>query len=126
MRLPGTLSLGGLNGKPDYFKQDITEGAKFNVLKKEVPLRFHLVVDASRCKLWFYAIDDSTQTKTLLKTYDVGLGRPDSTKVSGLLTPLGKYTLGSRVAIYKPGVQGNHKGQKVEMVTVFGTRWIPF
>ncbi len=115
-----------LNGKADYFKQDITEGAKFNVLKKDVPIRFYLVVDASRCKLWFYAIDDSTHTKTLLKTYDVGLGRPDSTKVSGLLTPLGKYSLGSRVAIYKPGVYGNHKGQKVEMVTVFGTRWIPF
>lgn len=115
-----------LNGKPDYFKQDIAEGAKFNVLKKEVPLSFLLLVDASRCKLWFYGVNTTDGTKTLIKTYTVGLGRPDSTKPSGLLTPLGKYSLGNRIAIYKPGVMGNHRGKKVEMITVFGTRWIPF
>lgn len=115
-----------LNGKVDYLKQDIAEGAKFNVLKKEIPLNFHLVVDASRCKMWFYAVNTSSGAKTLIKTYTVGLGRPDSTKTSGLLTPLGKYSLGSRIAIYKPSVMGNHKGKKVEMITVFGTRWIPF
>jgi hypothetical protein len=115
-----------LNGKPDYLKQDVAEGAKFNVLRKELPLHFHLVVDASRCKMWFYAVDESSQSKTLLKTYIVGLGRPDATQASGLLTPLGKYSLGNRVAIYKPGVMGNHKGQRVEMISVFGTRWIPF
>lgn len=115
-----------LNGKPDYFKQDIAEGAKFNVLKKDIPLSFYLVVDASRCKMWFYGINGADGTKTLIKTYTVGLGRPDSSKPSGLLTPLGKYSLGSRIAIYKPSVMGNHKGKKVEMITVFGTRWIPF
>lgn len=115
-----------LNGKPDYLKQDISEGAKFNVLRSDIPIKFHLVVDASRCKMWFYAIDESAHSNTLLKTYTVGLGRPDNTQVSGLLTPLGTYSLGSRVAIYKPGTMGNHKGQKTEMVTVFGTRWIPF
>lgn len=115
-----------LNGKPDYLKQDIAEGAKFNVLRTDIPLKFHLVVDASRCKMWFYAIDDSNHSAILLKTYSVGLGRADNKQASGLLTPLGKYSLGSRVAIYKPGTMGNHKGQKIEMVSVFGTRWIPF
>lgn len=115
-----------LNGKTDYLKQDVNEGAKFNVLRKDIPLHFHLVVDASRCKMWFYAVDDSSHTHTLLKSYTVGLGRPDATQASGLLTPLGKYSLGSRVAVYKPGVMGNHKGQRVEMISVFGTRWIPF
>jgi hypothetical protein len=42
------------------------------------------------------------------------------------LTPLGKYTLGERIAIYKPKSMGTYQGKKIEMVTVFGTRWIPF
>lgn len=115
-----------LNGKPDYLKQDIAEGDKFNVLRQDIPIEFQLVIDASRCKLWLYYIDTSTQEKVLLKTYKVSLGRPDSSKVSGLLTPLGKFSLGSRIAIYKPNVLGHHKGQKIEMIKVFGTRWIPF
>jgi hypothetical protein len=43
-----------------------------------------------------------------------------------LLTPLGTFSLGSRVAIYKPKVSGFHNGKKIEMVRVFGSRWIPF
>ena len=56
----------------------------------------------------------------------MGLGRLEASKTSGLLTPLGKYTLGERVAIFKPKVMATHQGKKVEMITVFGTRWIPF
>jgi hypothetical protein len=115
-----------LNGKPDYLKQDLAEGDQINVLREGKPIEFHLIVDASRCKMWFYYVDLSSKEKVLIKTYKVGLGRPDSSKTSGLLTPLGKYSLGNRIAIYKPGVTGHHKGQKVDMVTVFGTRWIPF
>ena len=115
-----------LNGKPDYFKQDIAEGDLFNVLRLDKPIEFHLIIDTSCCKLWFYCFDLSTQKKILLKTYSISLGRPDSSKASGLLTPLGKYSLGSRIAIYKAGIMGNYKGQKIEMRTVFGTRWIPF
>lgn len=115
-----------LNGKSDYFKQDIAEGDKINVLKKGVDLKFHLVVDTALCRLWLYAIDDTHGETTLLKTYPVSLGRIDSSKPSGYLTPIGRYTLGSRVAIYKPKVMGYYKGKKIEMVREFGSRWIPF
>lgn len=115
-----------LNGKPDYFKQELAEGDKFNVLRKDKNFEFYLLVDTSRCRMWFYYVDLDDNKKVLLKTYHVGLGRLDASKTSGLLTPLGKYTLGSRVAIFKPKMTGTHQGKKVEMMTVFGTRWIPF
>lgn len=115
-----------LNGTPDYFKQEIAEGNKFNAFKENYPLEFQLVVDATRCKMWLYAISGEAREKTLIKTYPVSLGRPDSTRESGILTPLGKYKLGSRIAIYKPKVMGHYKGEKTEMIQVFGTRWIPF
>ncbi len=115
-----------LNGRPDYFKQDIAEGDRFNVLRKDKNFRFHFVIDTSTCKMRFYYVDLDSKDKILLKTYRVSLGRPDSKKTSGLLTPLGCYEVGSKVAIYKPNVMGFHKGQKVEMIRTFGTRWIPF
>lgn len=115
-----------LNGKPDYLKQELSEGAKFNVLKKDKNFEFALVVDTSRCKMWFYYTDLDEKKNVLLKTYQVGLGRLDTAKTSGLLTPLGKYTLADRVAIFKPKTMAPHQGEKVEMITVFGTRWIPF
>lgn len=115
-----------INGKPDYFKQEVAEGGKFNVFKKDYPVSFHLVVDATQCKLLLFVKDGVLSKNTLLKTYNVTLGRKDSSKPSGLLTPLGKYSLGSRIAIYKPSVMGHHKGEKIEMIQVYGTRWIPF
>lgn len=115
-----------LNGKPDYFRQDIAEGDTFNVFRKDKNIQFHLLIDITRCKLWFYAIDLDSNQRTLLKTYRVGLGRVDSQRGSGLLTPLGKYALGSKVAIYRPKIEGYYNGQKTEMVRVFGSRWIPF
>lgn len=115
-----------LNGKADYFKQEIAEGDQFNVLKPDINLNFHLLIDISRNKMWFYAIDADKNERILLKTYKVGLGRPDSQKTSGLLTPIGKYSLGNKIAIYKPKTMGFHNGQQIEMVTVFGSRWIPF
>lgn len=115
-----------LNGKPDYLKQELAEGDKFNVLRKDKNFEFYLIVDTSRCRMWFYYVDLDEKKKVLLKTYYVGIGRLDSAKTSGLLTPLGKYSLGNRVAIFKPKVTGTHHGKKVEMITVFGTRWIPF
>lgn len=115
-----------LNGKPDYFKQEIADGDRFNVFRQDKPFRFHLVVDTSRCKMWLYYLTLDDKQKTLVKTYSVGLGRLDSSKTSGLLTPLGKYALGDRIAIYKNHSTGVHHGKKIEMITVFGTRWIPF
>lgn len=115
-----------LNGKPDYFKQDIAEGDRFNVLRKDKNINFYLLVDTTLPRLWLYYIDLDTNERVLLKDYGVGLGREDQSKASGLLTPRGKYTLGSKIAIYKPKMTGFHNGQKIEMIKVFGTRWIPF
>ncbi len=115
-----------LLGKPEYFKKDIAEGDRFNVLKKDKNIQFYLLIDVSRCRLWFYYLDLDTNQRVFLKDYIVGLGRIDSGQGSGSLTPLGKYSLGDRIAIYKPKMTGFHKGQKVEMIQVFGTRWIPF
>jgi hypothetical protein len=115
-----------LNGKPDYLKQELKEGDKFNVFKLDKPLSFYLVVDLMRCKMWFFYYDESVNERVLLKTYDVGVGREDPIAVSGFLTPLGCYRLGDRIATYKPKAMGVHNGQKQEMVRIFGTRWIPF
>ena len=115
-----------LNGTKDYFRQEIRDGDQINVLKKELPLQFYLLVDASRCKLWLYYILTDTKTLQLIKTYDVGLGRSDPGKESGSLTPIGKYLLGKNIMIYKPKMMGVYQGQSTEMITIFGTRWIPF
>ncbi len=115
-----------LNGRPDYLTQEVREGDQFNVLRKDVPFQFYLLVDASLCKMWFYYINLETNEPVLLKTYQVGLGRLDSSKTSGSLTPLGKYLLGDRIMTYKPKLMGIYQNKKTEMITVFGTRWIPF
>lgn len=115
-----------LNGKSDYFKQDVAEGDRFNVLRPGKSINFYLLIDTSRSKMWFYYLDLESNERVLLKTYPVGLGRIDSSKPSGLLTPLGKYTLGNKIAIYKPKMTGFHNGEKIEMIQIFGTRWIPF
>ena len=66
-----------LNGKRDYFKQDVAEGDRFNVLKPSSNIQFHLVIDTSRCRMWFYVVDLNTKARTLVKDYSVGLGRED-------------------------------------------------
>lgn len=115
-----------LNGRPDYERQNVNDGVRFNVLNDEKNFEFYLLVDLLSGKMRFYYIDNDNGEKVLLKTYRVGVGRPDPVSPSGSLTPLGKYTLGSKVAVYKPKVVDHHQGQKTEMVRVFGTRWIPF
>ncbi len=115
-----------LNKKADYFSQKIGPGDKFNVFKKDKNINFHLVIDLSKSKMRFYIIDLDTNERMLLKTYKVGLGRIDSQKKSGYLTPIGKYSLGDKVAIYKPTTTGFFQNKKTEMIRVFGTRWIPF
>jgi hypothetical protein len=115
-----------LNGKADYLKQDVAEGGRFNVLHPDKNIAFYLLIDTSRSKMWFYYLDMDTNERVLVKTYSVGLGRIDSTKPSGMLTPLGKYSLGDKVAIYKPKMTGFYAGKKVELIRIFGTRWIPF
>ena len=115
-----------LNGKPDYFKQNVAEGDRFNVLRKDKNIHFHLLIDTSLCRMWFYYIDKDRNERVFVKDYVVGLGRKEATRPSGSLTPLGKYLLGNKIAIYKPKMTGLHNGQKVEMIKIFGSRWIPF
>ncbi len=115
-----------LNKKLDYFTQKVSFGDRFNVFKKDKQINFHLLIDLSRCRMWFYAIDVEGNERILLKTYPVGIGRVDPTKTSGYLTPCGKYRLGDKIAIYKPGTLGFYQDNKIEMIRVFGTRWIPF
>lgn len=113
-----------LNGKPDYFTQKVSPGDRFNVLRKDKNINFYLLVDITRLKMWFYYLDLDQNEKVLLKTYKVGVGRIDDKGES--LTPTGKYLLGDRIAIYKPGTIGHFQNQPVEMIQVFGTRWLPF
>jgi hypothetical protein len=115
-----------LNRKADYFTQKVSPGSRFNVFRKEVNLNFHLLIDLSRCKMWFYYLDLDKNERVLLKTYRVGVGRQDSSRASGYLTPVGKYQIGDKAAVYKIGTMGFFQDQKVEMVRIFGTRWIPF
>lgn len=115
-----------LNGKVDYYTQKVASGNRFNVFKQDKDFEFYLLVDASRCKMHFYYIDNETNERVLLKTYSVGLGRTYDGTRSGLLTPVGQFQLGEKVAIYKPGVMGYFQEQETEMIQIFGTRWIPF
>ena len=114
-----------LNKKPDYLTQKISTGDRFNVLNKDLNIHFHLVVDCSRCKMWFFYHDLDLYERVLLKTYKVGVGRLSPYESSGLLTPHGTYLLGDKVVTYKPGTQGYFQDKEVEMVQVFGTRWLP-
>jgi lipoprotein-anchoring transpeptidase ErfK/SrfK len=114
-----------LNGKADYFTQTVSPGSKFNVFRKDKNFQFYLLVDISTCKMAFYYLDQDTNERVLLKTYTVGLGKKAAT-LSGTLTPLGKYLLGDKIAVYKPGIMGLFQEKEVEMIRVFGTRWLPF
>ncbi len=113
-------------GRPDYAIQPVTEGTEFQVLHPEKEFSFFMGLDLHRCKLWLYIVDPKEKKCFLVKTYRVGLGRLDPTKESGALTPLGTYKLGSRVAAFTPKMMGMHRGKRVELIRVFGTRWIPF
>lgn len=115
-----------LNGEGNYFSEKVRLGDRFNVIKKEVPLQFHLVVDLSRLKLWFYAYDGDADVRYLLKTYRVAAGRLAPSQVSGCLTPLGIFSIGRDSAIYKEGVLGTWRNEPREMITIFGVRWIGF
>ncbi len=115
-----------LNGKPDYFSQKVTTGSKFNVFRKDKHFYFYLLVDLSRCKLGFYYVDQDTNERVHLKTYRIGVGRLNPEKPSGCMTPIGKFALGSKTAVYKPGITGFFQDKKIELIRALGTRWIPF
>lgn len=114
-----------LNGKPDYFTQKVLPGQQFNVFRKDKNFRFYLLADLSRCKMAFYYIDLDANERVLLKTYRIGVGKRSSTP-SRNLTPIGRFMLGDKIAVYRPGIMGLFQDQQTEMIRVFGTRWIPF
>lgn len=114
------------NGKADYLKQEMPEGARFNIFRPDIRLQFHLVIDLSRCKLWLYYQNLDSGERELIKSYTVGLGRFETESPSGLLTPLGAYSLGDKVATYMPTTTGMYQGKKTQLIRIFGTRWIPF
>ena len=115
-----------LNGKADYYTQKVSHGDRFNVFKHDKPIEFYLLCDLSRCQMHFYYLDFENDERVHLKTYPIGIGRRDATSPSGYLTPTGKYRLGTKVGIYKPGSMGMFQDNEAEMIQIFGTRWIPF
>lgn len=114
-----------LNGKADYFTQKVSPGRRFNVFRKDKNFQFYLLVDLSRCKMAFYYIDLDANERVLLKSYPVGVGKKSETP-SGSLTPIGRFLLGDKIAVYRPGIMGLFQDKQVEMIQVFGTRWMPF
>lgn len=125
-RTPLQFIARSLNEKPDYTPKAISDGQQFNVLSTSCDFYFHMIVDVSTCKLCLYYVIPKTGECELLKTYTVGLGRKDESQPSGTLTPFGTYLLGGRIATFQPKMMGTHKNKKVELISVFGTRWIPF
>ncbi|NDD58562.1 MAG: L,D-transpeptidase [Chlamydiae bacterium] len=115
-----------LHGRPDYFNQTISAGRMFNVFKKDKELQFHLVADINQSRMGLFYYDLTTKERVLIKTYSISAGRIDADKPSGTLTPLGVYQLGDKIAIYDSLIKGSSQASIVEMVKVFGTRWIPF
>jgi hypothetical protein len=111
-----------LSGKVDYYRHDIKDGNRFTVLKPDVS--FYLLLDTSRHRLWLYYVDGDE--KGLIKSYPVSIGRLDESKASGLLTPHGIYRLGDKVAVHDETTKGHFQGEKVQLIRIFGTRWIPF
>jgi lipoprotein-anchoring transpeptidase ErfK/SrfK len=96
------------------------------VFRLDKNVQFYLFVDLKKCTMDFYYLDLDLNQRVFLKRYLVAVGKEDPKSPSGSLTPVGKYTLGPKVAIYKPGVEHYFQNQKIQMIEVFGTRWLPF
>ncbi len=116
----------GLNGREDYITQKVSLGDQFNVYRQDSEIEFYLLVDLKSKSMDFYYLDQTKDERVFIKSYKVGLGREDKSSPSGYLTPTGKFKLGQKVAIYKPGMEHFFQNQKREMIQIFGTRWLPF
>lgn len=125
-RTPLDFIYRSLNGNGDFSPKNVSEGTPIRVLKKDLPFRFHLVISLSSCRLRLYYVIPKDRRVVFLKSYQIGLGRKDPSHPSGYLTPTGVYQLGSRVGVFRPRMTGMYRGNKVEMIRVFGTHWIPF
>lgn len=114
-----------LHGIGEYLSDVVSKGDRFNVLRTDKDIEFHLVLDLSRLKMWVYAYDATQHQRFLLKSYKVAAGKRSSELASGCLTPTGVFSLGQEIAVYKEGSMGFRYQKKIEMMTVFGQRWIP-
>lgn len=112
-----------LSKSKTYQSQLIREGDEIVIFDPAISLHFFCVVDLSNCKLGLYYYDEDHDERVFLKAYSVAVGK--ARKEGDSTTPQGKYSLGSKVGIYKKGEIGYHLGRKVEMIQVYGTRWIP-
>jgi hypothetical protein len=115
-----------LSGRLDYKPVTVSENDQFNVFRNDLNFRFHLVVSFSSLKMRLYYVIPGERRVVFLKSYPVCLGRKEGDHTSGSLTPTGIYSLGSRVGVFRPRMMGMYKGKKVELISVFGTHWIPF
>ncbi len=113
-----------LSDTPNYLAPKVFQGNRFNVFRSDKQVQFCLVVDQSRCKMGLYYYDLGRDERVLLKVYSVGLGKQLKDAVS--MTPMGLFPLGDNVGIYNKGMMGYYLDKKIEMIQVFGTRWIPF
>lgn len=113
-----------LTGKGTYQVPKVKEGDKFNVFSLNCPLQFYLVVDLTRCQMGLYSYLVEKNERIFLKAYPIGLGKKLGEFIS--MTPRGLFILGNQVGVYNKGDFGYHLGKKIEMVQVFGTRWLPF
>jgi len=109
-----------LAGKAQYDAPAVFEGDQFTLYEEKVQIHFFLVVDRSLCQMGLYYLDKIHGERVFLKAYPVSLGKKEKNG-----TPKGVFSLGSKVGIYKKGEMGYHLGRKVEMIQVFGTRWMP-
>lgn len=114
-----------LHGRGKYLLETIFPGDRFNVLRIDKSLEFHLILDLSRLKVWAYGFDATENKRYFLKTYYVAAGKLDAKSPSGCLTPLGTFLLSDQFLMIKEGAIGEWKKEDWEMITLFGVRWLP-
>jgi hypothetical protein len=114
------------NGNRDATPTAIADGMQFNVFRRDLDFRFHIVVSLSSCRIRLYYVIPQERRVVFLKSYQVCVGRKDASHASGCLTPIGMYQLGPRVAVFRPKMMGMYKGKQIELMKVFGLHWIPF
>ncbi|MEM8628498.1 MAG: L,D-transpeptidase [Chlamydiota bacterium] len=108
-----------------YSWHGVAPGDQFNVLSLKKAIEFHLILDLSRSRIWFYYLDLEKNARTLLKTYQAGIRPTAQQERAECLIEPGIYRVGEEVAVYQPGIMGYALEEKVEMVRVFGTRRLP-
>lgn len=114
------------SGKSEELLRKVSQGDSFNVIDENSKIEFNLVCDLSLRYLHLYAVDKDLGERYLLRVYKVAVGNIDPLQASGSSTPVGTYKLSRRVGIFKPGEMKKIRGRTLEMVQLYGTRYIPF